>query len=201
MKAGHRLRIFFQVPSACQSRRRRQPVLPGDAHLEQEEDAGQGIVAGNRGCPPLGQETRWGSSGAMTPRSSRGNKGLAIIVILRSKIPEKCLRSSCQSQPPECDADRRSGRIACLGMRRIAPNVNPRPMRSMSSGVRRVPVVADRQEAELSSTSLKSVAATSRERSTVRAGGRAGAGFLVREQRRIKRMARGEPGPVISFHV
>ena len=82
--------IFFQIPASCQSRRRRQQVMPLPHPISWGNNS-QGIPVRNtkripvstfrsemRGRPPFGFGGSGGSSGAITFHSSSGSNGLAI---------------------------------------------------------------------------------------------------------------------------
>lgn len=83
--------IFFHTSASCQSRRRRQQVIP-DPHSISAGKYSHGVPvlktkripvraarSGTRGRPPFGFGGSGGSSGAIRSQSSSGNKGLAIL--------------------------------------------------------------------------------------------------------------------------
>ena len=82
--------IFFHTPASCQSRRRRQQVMPLPHPISWGSNS-QGMPvrstnsmpvsalrSGMRGRPPFGLGGSGGISGAMTSQSSSGNSGLAM---------------------------------------------------------------------------------------------------------------------------
>lgn len=85
-----RRQIFSHTPASCQSRRRRQHVIP-DPHCISAGKYSHGVPvlktkripvsaarSGTRGRPPFGFGGSGGSSGAIRSQSPSGNKGLAI---------------------------------------------------------------------------------------------------------------------------
>src|SRR3954465_10835557 len=93
--------ILTQVPLACQSRSRRQQVIPHPQFISQGRSSqGMPVLSTKRmpvrtarsvtgGWPPLGLGVHLGSNGSMTSHSSSGSKGLAMIVTSRRKFPRE----------------------------------------------------------------------------------------------------------------
>jgi hypothetical protein len=87
------VRIFSQVPSACQSRRRRQQVMPQPQPISRGKSS-QGIPvlrtkrmpvkalrSSSLGCPPLGLGVHLGRIGSIIAQSSSGKRGFAMVQV------------------------------------------------------------------------------------------------------------------------
>jgi hypothetical protein len=113
-----RRQTFLHTPATCQSRSRRQQVIP-DPHCISVGKYSHGVPvlktkripvraarSGTRGRPPFGFGGSGGNSGAIRSQSSSGNKGLAISSSLtwqyRKWAQPRTYNNSINTQIPFC---------------------------------------------------------------------------------------------------